>query len=358
MKARFRAVCVGLVWIGLGLGIMGCATIEDDAQRQLSRGLNASAVSEMTLTKRANGLLTVPIMINGSRPLNFIIDTGATKSAIYKPTAVELGLPLSSETSVRIFGMVESALRPEITVQNFQIGQDVFAQLPIAILAPPTGSDVSANERPPDGILALDILAKYQIFYDHKTQKLKIKPNSERVPTIPPSWKRIELMSNPFVEDGRDLKFFEIRMVGPNSFALLDTGSEVNIMNWKVARYPALKILRRRLKENWVLSGAVGQFSPRVRTRVDRIRAGQKFWTEQDFLVMDFEHLNILGIDDQPFVIGGAELLNDSTFLLDFRHNILAIAPDNRDPITGFEVTRRTGILADFFGRTGSRVRR
>jgi len=44
---------------------------------------------------------------------------------------------------------------------------------------------------------------------------------------------------------------------------------------------------------------------------------------------MDFKSLKILVNNKKPFIIAGIGLLNDTSFILDFNQNILAIAPED-----------------------------
>ena len=85
----------------------------------------------------------------------------------------------------------------------------------------------------------------------------------------------------------------------------MDTGAQFNMMNWNINRFPKLRTIKRKLRRNWVLQGAVGSFKPVSRIKAENARAGQKFWPESEFLVFDFESLNVLGIDGKPFVIAG-----------------------------------------------------
>ena len=73
------------------------------------------------------------------------------------------------------------------------------------------------------------------------------------------------------------------------------------------------------------MQGAVGVFKPQTKIRLRHFRGGQKFWEDKDFIVMDFESLDILGVADQPFIIAGMNLFAGETIFIDFERNFLAI---------------------------------
>lgn len=336
---------------------MSCASLPDASDTSPENRIFKGEYTALPVKFLDNGLMTIPVTIGNADPIPFIIDTGATRSAIYKPFAIELGLPIESQNSVQIYGMIANELRPEIKVPELRVGAFVTENAPLAVLEPTEYYQIT-NQIVPAGILALDILENYRLFFDYETKLLHVSLSQAKPPNIAPEWRRIVLNPNPHINDGRSLRFIDLRMIGPSVPALLDTGSELNIMNWRVAKYQSVRQMRKRLRESWVLAGAVGEFNPRVRTRVDRFRAGQKFWQNKEFLVMDFKNLDILGISEKPFIIAGVDLLTETSFLLDFQHNILALEPKKSDFVTGLDIKSRSNIRADTSAPIGSRVRK
>jgi len=106
----------------------------------------------------------------------------------------------------------------------------------------------------------------------------------------------------------------------------MDTGAEFSVMNWNSAQYSELKSIKRRLRKEWELQGAIGTFQPISKVTLGRFRSGQKFWDHKDFLVMNFSSLDVLGVSDDPFVIVGMNLFKDDAFFIDFERNFMFIA--------------------------------
>jgi len=104
------------------------------------------------------------------------------------------------------------------------------------------------------------------------------------------------------------------------------------MMNWNTQRFPRLRAVKKRLRQNWEIQGAVGTFKPVTKILSKNARTGQKFWGDHEFLVLDFESLNVLGIDGKPFVIAGIPLFSEAAVLLDFENDKLYFAPDGNEP--------------------------
>jgi hypothetical protein len=99
-------------------------------------------------------------------------------------------------------------------------------------------------------------------------------------------------------------------------------------MNWDAATYPNLKRARKKLYEKWLIDGAVGTFEPVYRIKAQKFRAGQKYWDEHDFLVTNFDGLEILGIENEPFVIASGNLFMGKTFYIDFTEDFILFKPE------------------------------
>jgi len=178
-----------------------------------------------------------------------------------------------------------------------------------------------------EGLIGMDFLSKYQIYMSPTQNELRFIPNETPV-AVSNFWPRIFLKENPFQRDDRALHFMDIRIGGRKVAAMLDTGAEFSVMNWPAASYSQIKHLRKKLREEWLLQGAVGIFRPTTKIRLEGIRGGQIFWTKKEFVVLDFESLDILGIENQPFIIAGMNLFANEALFIDFERNFLSLVPD------------------------------
>lgn len=177
----------------------------------------------------------------------------------------------------------------------------------------------------------MDLLAGYHFYINQPGGELRLIPKTLGTVSPPPNWDMVQLTRNPFLDDGRELHFFQLRLGNALTPALLDTGSQFNMMNWNTERFPRLRAVKKTLRKNWELAGAVGVFQPVSKIASENARAGQKFWSTNEFIVLDFESLNVLGIDGKPFVIAGMPMFGAVPIIVDFENDKMYFAPDKNE---------------------------
>ena len=324
-----------LLMIFAALLCLSCsANIQFDETRP-GAFLERPDIINLPIIKSENGLILVPTSIDEGDPVLMIIDTGATRSAIYQSFYQRLGLEKTHET-VQIHGMVESGIRPEIQLPYLDLDNKRIENLTFAVLEKFAQKSKSSDKI--GGLIGLDILDSFYLFFDHERQILSLIPIKYPPPILPSSWSRVVLSSNPYIDDGRTLKYFNVRVTGQLVPALFDTGSEFNLINWPAIKHPHILTTRRKLEDQWRLAGAVGKFDPRTKVKLVGFRSDQKFWSGRDFLVLDFESLHKLGVKDRPFIIAGTNMFTKSTFWLDLRGGEIVFKPGSDDRSISDEV--------------------
>jgi len=307
-----------------GFCIACTTTASKTSAFDLSEILQAPDVVTLPYEVTEAGLFQVEVGIGEKLVSKMILDTGATRSAIYKHLQNQLDIGLSGET-IRIHGMVESGLRPELISPYIKIGGRKLEGLSVAVLEDLPKD--SHNARPQGGIIGLDILADYYVYFDNQSGLLSLIPRHYTHINLPPEWLRVHLKNNPFGLDMQTLKYMDIRVTGKIVPALFDTGSEINAINWSAINHPQIKLEQRRLRKNCRLRGAVGEFDPKVKIRLVKFRSGQKFWDLREFIVLNFQSLDVLGVNDQAFMIAGANMFSDTSFWLDLKGDEILFDP-------------------------------
>lgn len=320
---RRIALILGLIWVVFSTA---CQSVADLEVADVENFLDGNDVINLPITFTEQGLIAVSTQLDEATPVFMIVDTGATQSAIYKNIARRLGLKETSD-KVNVTGLVTSGDRPEVTLPFIGLDSRRLENVKVAVLETFTQETVPAVKI--GGIIGLDILEKYYVFFDHERQILSLIPYHYSFAELPTTWSRINLTPNPYIEDGRPLKYFNIRFIGQIVPALFDTGSEFNIMNWPAIKHPQAWDMRESLRKDWKLKGSIGKFEPKILIKTKSLRSRQKFWRNRNFLVFGLESLNILGIDGQPLIIAGADMFTDSTFWLDLKAGELVIKPRN-----------------------------
>jgi predicted aspartyl protease len=309
--------------------ITGCATQEPKiiAVDNVTHEAGILTFPYKTLTHR---LISIDEIGANGIPLTFVLDTGATKSAIFASTAAKLNETPTSNERAFVHGMTGGGSHRIIEMENFKLGTRRYDNMSFVLLEDRDYfGTASSNEVPYDGLIGMDVLSDYVIYISGKTSQIKLIPNDLTL-DVPIGWHRVELIENPII-DHHKLHFLETRLNGKLIPTLLDTGAEFSIMNWHTASYPEMKRRRKRMKEDWKIQGAVGEFSPKIKVRVTQLRSGQKRWFNKDFIVMDLDNLDILGMRDAPYAIAGANLFADETMVIDFERNYIAYQPRTED---------------------------
>lgn len=281
--------------------------------------------------ERQSSLIIIPAVLPNGETGRFILDTGATLSSIFKSTQGRLGVTTESESPIRVHGMVSAKIQPVATLETLQLGSRNIGPLRVAVIDREedlqSRKQVNDTDVQSDGIIGMDVLQNYHLYYDPAIGKVWLLPLDIGAPAVPRDWEIVKLVQNPFLEDGRALHFFNLGMSYSITPALLDTGSEFNLMNWDTKRFPQLRERRRSMRREWKISGAVGSFKPVAKIIADRTRSGDRSWSNNEFVVRDFENLNVLGIDGNPFVIAGMPMLSTRPMVLDFENDRAYFAP-------------------------------
>lgn len=314
-------ICICVVMISI---LASCATAPPE-RLDLSEVLDGEAAITIPMKVTESGLIVIKGIKAEGQSLDMVLDTGATQSAIFRSALNKLNLEPSFRQETMVHGMVESKEHKVVYLPMLDMGPLSFTSKPMIVL-----DDRESDFRDLeifDGLIGMDILAKYQVYVSPSKSELKLIPNDVPV-YVSYFWPRIYLRENPFLSDDRTLHFIEMRIAGRMTPALFDTGAEFSAMNWPAATYAQAKAIRRNLRKEWELQGAVGIFKPVARVKLNRLRGGQIFWNDKEFVVMDFDSLDVLGVENQPFIIAGMNLFLNETIFMDFERGFLAVIPE------------------------------
>ncbi len=281
-----------------------------------------------------DGQFIIEARVNGQGPFRFMVDTGATRTSVFEKTQVQLGLETHGRPQRNISGMITSELRPVVTIDALSFAGVGFKNHDIIIL-----EDWPKAESPSeivDGILGMDVLNNLILTVTHKDNQLKIKSRGEVNPRKVKRWAKFKLTSNPYPGKDFGLMFTNTKLGDLFIPTMLDTGSGFTAVSWNVVEGGKLGKEKRRLREEWVVQGAVGDFKPKMRIVLDRFIVGGFLFRRHTLLIMDFDKLPINGNGEYPMVIAGVDLLADHDFILDMKQWELYVdAPLRRESLRG-----------------------
>lgn len=149
----------------LVIGVSGTRVLADDDAAN-----SPSCVHEVVYESFA-GLILVPVTINGSPPMDFVLDTGATHSSITDPfLAAALGLEVREGGLAR--GMGSGATRV-LFADDVSIRSDGVELMHVPLVIHDIGVRLSAAAgRDIHGFLGADLFARWVVEIDPSTRRL------------------------------------------------------------------------------------------------------------------------------------------------------------------------------------------
>lgn len=311
--------------------LSACSTLPD-SQILLDDVIDDPRSISLTFTKEDSGLILLDSVILNQTPMTLLIDTGATRSAIFERHVSTLNLESATKRTVNVYGLAGVAQRDIVNVPTLQLGAKIFENVDFVILPDRAKQNIfRQSDLAMDGLIGMDVLKDYALHISRETSRITFIPKDISV-RVPRSMSKIELEPNPFAEDDRGLHFFRTEILGEDVVTLFDTGAEINVMNWNDVKPRRLRSWYRKTRDAWKVQGAIGTFDPKLKIRMKSLGSGLVTWYKKDFIVMDVPSLDILGIGEDSFMVAGFNLLNHEEIFIDFERDILAVkTPRNQD---------------------------
>ena len=165
--------------------------------------------------------MTVPVLLSGTGPYRFLVDTGADRTAISRDIASRLGLKIGEKASLHSVAGVTRVRTA--TVPNLQL-----TRKPVRIVDAPLLETVNMGA---DGILGVDSLRSERVMFDFDAQTMSIVPaatadfHDERGTIVVTARRR----------NGR-LVLTEARANDRPLTIVLDTGAQISVGNAALRR--------------------------------------------------------------------------------------------------------------------------
>jgi predicted aspartyl protease len=162
------------------------------------------------------GRIWAPVTINGKQALRFVLDTGASRSAITAQAAGILGLTPDPANSVLLRGVTGSLSVPTIRIDSYVVGDVIMAPIRLPVIADALGGA--------QGVLGSDDLGNMRIVIDFGHDAITIAHSrGERADA--------DLVAIPFERRGAGLLMVRALVAGVRVHAIIDTGAEATIGN-------------------------------------------------------------------------------------------------------------------------------
>ena len=167
----------------------------------------------------SQGEIIVPISINGSKPLRFVLDSGSTRTLIDRKVATQLGLKEGEPSSLQGAGEGRIPIHALHDVDLRLPGLDSRGYECFSIDLAPVGKAVGTQE---DGILGYNFFARFVVTVDFQAKLMKLELPSAFHPPSGFEALPIELRNKWAFVDG-ELRFPDVATVHDSFF--IDSGS-------------------------------------------------------------------------------------------------------------------------------------
>lgn len=295
--------------------LSACVSLPDAKKQSLDEVLASSEVIRFQYRRSETGLILADLAPADDTVMRFMVDTGATRSAIYDGAIPSRDL-LEGSTLVRVHGISNSELRPTVFVKQGATGAEFIEGTELAVLDKPAGQGpLSGDVR---GIFGLDLLSGFRVLFDAESKKIVLIGADAPAIAFDKSWRAVSLTQQPDGMEALGLYFIELKFKNTSIAAVLDSGADFNAMNWEFKTLPELNAKRRSLRNRWKVDGAIDEFKPRTLASIDALISRDYAWGPQSFIVYDLTMLDAAGWDGKPIMIAGAPFIDGKTVLIDF----------------------------------------
>jgi predicted aspartyl protease len=270
------------------------------------------------------GRLVTDVTIDGQGPFSFLIDTASSTSLMFEHVRKQLNLGPSQPGNLLVYGINDVSEAMPVRPHSLSIAGEEIKDLTIGVL-PGSGADE------PDGVLGLDVLARYFVVLDRDTMQLKLLPPDPASTRPYEDWTQAKLTP-------RLLRKFPIRFwylsaeFNKHRFTtLFDLGAGTTMMNWDAAE--ALGVHKRDFDRYGPppedLQDVLGKSSPAVRVTNLDVELRGKAWDGQLAVVSDAPVFGYFDLEERPAVVMGPGLLRNTSLAIDFAAGRLYLGPSH-----------------------------
>lgn len=247
----------------------------------------------------------VNTIVNGLGPYPFIIDTGASKSVIYRGLTALTGMAAIPNRSRRIITATGYKRVLVYPVTDFYVlGRTLKVEETVA-LPDIIGSDAK-------GLIGVDMLAGHTLYMDLKSGAANLELSTDDGPGE--GWVMVQ---------GRPVAYgslaLEVNIGGLDVPVIVDTGASDTVINTAGSEAVARSAegIRRETIRASISGGREMIFTA---LRVPEFNVGAFQHQNMRLVVSDVPVFTLLGAKDVPAIILGMDLLGEQPFAIDFKN--------------------------------------
>lgn len=278
--------------------------------------------------------MVVRLEVNETDRVTGIIDTAATFPMINGRTARLADIPELGENPamVRVLGLTGAEVFPVVQLDRLVVGNVMKTDVPVAL-------NVDLNVTGAQNVLPASAFEGDVIDFDFENQRVMVYDGRpDRSARLVPSSMRYETING--------LPFVEVRINGRKGRALIDTGSSITYVN---SRFAADSHTTPNEEKTQVLQGATGADQSLSIATAKMIAIGDYRLTRVDILVSDPPLFEYLGMEDEPAMVLGLDLLSVFRMQMDRRRSKLILSlPGSATYMRGVNLDARDSHIPNF----------
>ena len=195
------------------------ALVEPDkkiAEQAIAPNIAGEATEILALQEERNKRLTVPVLIEGAGPYNFMIDTGSQATAVTHEINESLGL--NPKGTATLVGMASTRNVDLVEVESLKVGSHEVFDLVSPVL---NKTHVGA-----DGIIGLDSLQDFRVLIDFRDESIAV----EDVTKLKNARRGFEIVVRARPQLGQ-LLITDAMVEGVKATVIIDTGAQASLAN-------------------------------------------------------------------------------------------------------------------------------
>ena len=252
--------------------------------------------------RKLRSRMTVDVMVNGTGPHKFVVDSGADSSVVGEKLAAKLAMPPGEPTVLH--GVTESKIVDRVFVDELMLGPTATTDLELPVL--------DERNLGGDGMIGLDALVEQRLVIDFEKRHISVDDGFTPAPVV----------DGVIIVKGRlqsgQLILTEVKAGRVKVDAVVDTGSEITIGNMALRERLALR--RKDNLQTITVYGVTGKALDLDFMVIRELKLGPVALRNVPIAFADIPPFEVFGLNDEPSLLLGTDLMeNFRRVSLDFK---------------------------------------
>lgn len=291
-----------------------------------ARAIAAEPIASIPYRLDYNGWYTVDVSIDGQGPYQFVVDTGATLTALFENAATTQNFPAADVAEKRVLGIVGAQNLPAVILGDIEVG-GVYLRDHIGVIIP----DWDRDGPKPHGVLGLDFLSRFVVLFDAERQRMEFFQANNAPTERFSGMASTRLRYNTFNRDYGGLYTVMTNISNRRIPCIVDLGADGTMLNYRAMRrlMGGMYINPNRATGSTTgskIRDVFGDEAVALTINAGPIRIGSARWKRRTLVVFNAGIFEALGVLRKGYCLLGADLLQNRNLIFDFGNEQLYIS--------------------------------